>query len=140
MNGVLDVVLKNDLSEIQRLSVLAETFSGEQALPSSALFDMNLVLEEIISNVIKYAYNDDGAHQIMVRLRVHGDELSIEVEDDGLPFNPLEAPTPDITQPLEERPIGGLGLHLVKKIMDTIQYSRTNGINHLVMRKRISGQ
>jgi serine/threonine-protein kinase RsbW len=79
------------------------------------LHDLNLALEEILTNVICYGYADDREHEIRVRLRAQSGEVRIEVEDDGQPFNPLEAPEFDITKLLEETTIGGRGIHLVRK-------------------------
>ncbi len=133
----MDIALKNDLSEIARLSEFVEEFAASNQLPQSMVFQVNLALEELVTNVISYAYRDGGNHQIAVRLNLDEGQLRAEVVDDGIPFNPLEAPPPDLTIPLEQRPIGGLGIHLVRNLFDTLDYKRQDNRNHLTMLKRV---
>jgi serine/threonine-protein kinase RsbW len=97
--------------------------------------DLNLALEEILNNIISYAYTDSREHEIKVRLSAQPGEIRAEVEDDGQPFNPLEAPEPDTAKSLEERTIGGLGIHLVRKLMDDIEYKRQGERNFLSMKE-----
>jgi len=85
-------------------------------LPSKVLFEMNLALEEIVANVISYGFEDKEEHRIRVGLSLEQGELRAEVEDDGIPFNPLEAPSPDTEGPLTERAVGGLGIHVVRNL------------------------
>jgi anti-sigma regulatory factor (Ser/Thr protein kinase) len=95
------------------------------------------VLEEVLANVISYGYDDAGEHEIMLRLSCTGEEITAEVEDGGRPFNPLAAAPPDTSKSLEDRPVGGLGIHLVRALMDAVEYSQQQGRNLLVMKKRI---
>jgi anti-sigma regulatory factor (Ser/Thr protein kinase) len=92
---------------------------------------------ELLTNVISYGYSNDGEHEITLRLRVEPEQIRVEVEDDGKPFNPLEVPEADTTKSLEERAVGGLGIHLVRKLTDGLEYQRHKGKNLLVMRKRL---
>ncbi len=100
------------------------------------VFHVNLVLEEILTNIIAYGYADSDEHYISIGIFLAEGELVIQVADDGRPFNPLEAPEPDLESPLEERPVGGLGLHLVRSLMHEFEYERNEGQNLLVMKKR----
>ena len=100
------------------------------------MHDLNLALEEILTNIISYGYTDNREHEIKVRLSVQPGEVKAEVEDDGQPFNPLAAPEADTTQSLEERTIGGLGIHLVRKLMDGLEYKRQGDRNLLTIRKK----
>jgi anti-sigma regulatory factor (Ser/Thr protein kinase) len=129
--------LKNDLSELERLRELVTEFAGRHEVSPELLFHLNLALEEVLTNVISYGYDDSDEHELVVRLRFQKDELWAEVEDDGRAFNPLDAPTPETQKPLEERPIGGLGIHLVRKLMDGLEYRRQAGKNLLVLKKKI---
>jgi anti-sigma regulatory factor (Ser/Thr protein kinase) len=95
------------------------------------------VLEEIITNVISYGYKDGLGHEISVRLSWKDPNIKVEVEDDGRPFNPLEAPPPDMVKPLAERNVGGLGIHLVREMMDELEYRRESDKNILVLRTKI---
>jgi anti-sigma regulatory factor (Ser/Thr protein kinase) len=137
MNEQMSILFKNKLSEIERLGQVVEEFAALHHLPPNLVFEINVALEEILTNVISYGYDDSGEHEIMMRLSCKGDEMTAEVEDDGRPFNPLEAAEPDTSKPLEERPVGGLGIHLVRKFMDRVEYRRRQGKNLLVMKKRI---
>ena len=97
----------------------------------------DLALEEHLTNILNYAYEDDRSHEIRVRLALEGDSITIEVEDDGRPFDPLQRPEVDTAVGLEAKPIGGLGIHLVRKFMDDVQYRRERDRNILRMRKRL---
>jgi len=125
---------KNNLSELEKLNLVLAEFGERYHLPSKVLFNLNLALEEILTNIISYGYDDREEHEIIVRLSLEQGELTAEVEDDGLPFNPLEAPEPDLNKPLEERPVGGLGIHLVRKLMDELAYQRQEGRNLLLFK------
>jgi len=136
MTERISVQLKNKLFELERMSQILEELGQSHHLPSKALHVVNLALEEILTNVISYGYEDKNEHEIIVRLSLQDGELVAEVEDDGRPFNPLELPEPDTTSPLEERPVGGLGIHFVRKLMDAVEYSRKDGKNLLVMKTK----
>ena len=133
----LFALLRNDLAELQRLNQLVTEFAEHHGLPSELVFRVTLVLEEIITNVISYGYEDEMEHEISVRLSWEDPDMKIEVEDDGRPFNPLEAPPPDMVKPLAERPVGGLGIHLVREMMDKLVYRRENDKNLLVLKTRV---
>jgi anti-sigma regulatory factor (Ser/Thr protein kinase) len=92
-------------------------------------------LEEIVTNVICHGCCDGSHASIEVELALQPDELVMTVEDSATPFDPLQAPAPDLEAALEDRPIGGLGVHLVRKLMDRVTYERRDGKNRLVMSK-----
>ena len=140
MESRLTLVLRNDLSELERLSQAVSAWCQVNTVSGEAEYQVNLALDEIVSNVIRHGWRDAGAHQLQVSLSCAGSALTVEVEDDAPAFNPLEAPAPDINKPLEERPIGGLGIHLVRQIMDGLEYRRQDGKNFLVMRKNLAGK
>ena len=127
--------LKNQLSELARLNQALTEFGERHHLALHVILDVNLALEEIVTNIISYGFNDKDEHCIRVSLSLNRGELKVEVADDGQPFNPLEAPIPDTKQPLEEISPGGLGLHLVRTLMDDVAYQRRPTGNVLVMRK-----
>ena len=132
----ITVQLKNNITEIERLSKIVAEFGENNNLSSKVLYALNLALEEILTNIISYGYGDNNEHHIVIRLSLKDEELVAEVEDDGRPFNPLEVPEPDISRPLEDRQIGGLGIHLVRNLMDGLEYSRHEAKNLLVMKKK----
>lgn len=131
------IVLSNNLSEIAKLRGELENFGQKCSLSPKTLFELNLILEELLANVISYAYGDNQRHEIVVQADLRNGELVIRVEDDGRAFNPLQSPPPDLERPLEQRRVGGLGLHLVRELTDSIEYDRKDGKNLLVVKKRI---
>ena len=135
MDAQLSVPVKNRLSELERVAQLVEEFGKRCGLPAQTIFEATLALDEILTNIISYAYDDGAEHDIVVRLSVLAGELSVEVEDDGRPFNPLEVATPLLDVPIDQRPIGGLGMHLVRQVMHGLEYRRAHGKNLLLMRK-----
>jgi anti-sigma regulatory factor (Ser/Thr protein kinase) len=137
MSEQTSILFKNKLSEIGRLGQVVEEFAELHRLPPNLVFEINVALEEILTNVISYGYEDSGEHDILMRLSYQDGEVTAGVEDDGRPFNPLEAAEPDTSKPLEERPVGGLGIHLVRKFMDGVEYKRRQGKNILIMKKRV---
>ena len=135
--GTLSVLLRNDLAELQRLNQIVAQFAERHRLASELVFRVTLVLEEIITNVILYGYEDGLEQKISVRLSWKDPYIKLEVEDDGRPFNPLETPPPDKRKPLAERQVGGLGIHLVREMMDELEYWRENDKNLLVLKTKI---
>src|SRR5262245_49078490 len=135
MSDTLEIKLKNKVSELDGLSQTLREFGQRHGLASKVIHDLNLAMEEILTNIISYGYTDNREHEVKVRLSAQLGEVSVEIEDDGQPFNPLEAPEPDITKPLEERKIGGLGIHLVRNVMDGLEYKRQGERNLLTIKK-----
>jgi anti-sigma regulatory factor (Ser/Thr protein kinase) len=133
----LELILTNTLEEKQRIFPALEAFAREHQLPSIALQAADLALEEHLTNLLAYAYNDTAPHDIVVRLTLKDRWLQVEVEDDGRPYNPLSRPPVDTSLPLAEKPIGGLGIHLIRKMMDEADYRRDAGKNVLRLRKKI---
>jgi len=133
----LSVSLKNDLGELQRLSEVVTGFSERQGLPPELVYRVNLALEEIVTNVISYGYDDSLEHAIAVRVSWRDPWIEIEIEDDGRPFNPLEVSPPVIEKPMLEREIGGMGIYLVRKMMDEMEYRRETDKNYLLLKTKI---
>ena len=113
----LCLTVTNRLDEIGPLARDTAAFLESHQVDPDATFAVDLALEEMVSNVIKHAYKDkDGdSHQICVRLDVGHDRILLVVEDSGPRFNPLELPEPDLDKPVDQRPIGGLGVFLVQE-------------------------
>jgi serine/threonine-protein kinase RsbW len=130
--------LKNDPAEIARLAPLVAEFCAGHGLAEATAAQLNLALDEAITNIIAYAYDDAGEHEITVRLSLTTGALTAELIDDGREFDPLLVAAADSAAPLAERPIGGLGIHLVRHLMDDIRYRREGAKNHLVLAKRIA--
>ena len=137
MHTAVAITVRNHLSELERVGTVVEQFAAAHAIPARVAFEINLALDEVLTNIISYGYDDGGEHAIHVSLSADAGQLVVTVEDDGRAFNPLDAPAPDVDQSVEARPIGGLGIHLVRKVMDGLEYARRQGKNHLVMKKAI---
>ena len=137
MSEPTSVLFKNNLVEIERLGQVVAEFVESHQLPAGLTFAVNVALEEILTNIISYGYTDNKEHDILIRLSCTEGEVIAEVEDNGRPFNPLEVAEPDTSKPLEDRSVGGLGIHLARKLMDELAYRRQEGKNLLVLKKRI---
>jgi len=134
----LDVTITNDLSELQRLAAATDGFVLGHKLAEKVAFNLNLCLDELITNVISYGYDDDARHEIQVSLRLENGALVTEIVDDAKAYDPFtEAPAPDLDAGIDERPIGGLGVFLVKEFMDRTAYRRDNGRNVVTLVKTI---
>jgi anti-sigma regulatory factor (Ser/Thr protein kinase) len=118
------------LNELQK-------FARDHQLSIKVLQAADLSLEEHLTNVMSYGFDDAHTHEILVRLEIVNGEFQIEVEDDGKAFNPLEYPEPNLSLPLSERPLGGLGIHLIRSFMDELGYRREGERNVFQMRKRL---
>lgn len=139
MTAGLEVRLKNDLTEIPRLAGLIEAFGDRHGLPDAVVFNLNLCLDELITNIVSYGYDDDASHVIAVKLTFAGERLVVEVTDDGRPFDPLsEVAPPDLDSDLDQREAGGLGVHFVRTLMDDVRYRRDGAFNRLTLSKRVA--
>jgi len=137
MEALTTIRLKNQFSELEHLYQALVQFGKTYQIASNILDSMNLALEEIITNIISYAFSGDTEHFIILRLFLESHQLIAEVEDDGKPFNLLNAPTPNIHLSLEDRPLGGLGIFLTKKMVDHIEYLQHEGKNLVRLKKNL---
>jgi sigma-B regulation protein RsbU (phosphoserine phosphatase) len=131
------IILKNKLTEIQKLEELILTFGKDNNLTKDVINDINLALEEVFTNAITYGFEDESEHTLEISINLEGSEIFLKVIDDGKAFNPLKVPDPDTKAPLRDRPIGGLGILLTKKSMDQLKYKREKDKNILIMKKFI---
>ena len=137
MNVKRSLRFASDLRELERIQSVIKELEKEADWPPDLVYQVNLVLEELVVNVINYGHRGDPNHEIAIDLNWEADKLTIEIVDDAPAFNPLkDNPEPDLTSKLENRPIGGLGIYLVHHLMDEIQYRREQGRNHLTLIKR----
>jgi serine/threonine-protein kinase RsbW len=135
--GSIIIRLPIDLKEIERLNRIVRQFGELHEVPSRTLYAVNLALDEVVTNVVSHGFDGPSGEELEARLRTHDGELETVVVDGGRAFNPLDAPTPDLKAPLEDRALGGLGIHLVRSLMDRVEYRRELEKNVLTMRKRI---
>ena len=132
---VLDLVIANRMDEISRANAEFNEFAESEGLEASVRRSTNLVLDELLNNVISYAFADDDDHKIDVKIELSSDRLSVTVADDGVPFNPFAGSPPDTALSVEEREIGGLGIHLVRNVMDEVSYNRRTDSNVVILVK-----
>lgn len=129
--------LKSSLSELDRLCQSLETFGRKFGFSKKLIFEINLALDELFTNIISYGFKDDDEHVIKVTITPAKDELCLCIEDDGMPFNPIDFETPDVSCSVEECKIGGLGIHIMKKLMDDVCYERCGDKNVLNLKKKL---
>jgi anti-sigma regulatory factor (Ser/Thr protein kinase) len=129
--------LKNDLSELEALCQHLKKFGQVNGLSEACITDMNICLDELFTNIVSYGFEDDLAHIIRFTMNLDNQVLTLSIEDEGIPFNPLEKKDPEVPADLIDVRIGGLGIHIVKKLMDNIRYDRKQGKNKLTMKKSI---
>jgi anti-sigma regulatory factor (Ser/Thr protein kinase) len=137
MGDSLNLQLHNSLAAIAPATEVAEAWLNRQSASLDAAFFVSLVIDEIVTNCVKYGYDDDKKHVIDVVLSVDNQLLTVLVIDDGHAFNPVTVPPPDLSLPIEDRPIGGLGIHLLRQLSDSLTYERREGTNRLTLTKRI---
>lgn len=127
------LTLANDLTQLERLQAWVESLGDELGLTPQQVFHLNLALEEVVTNVMKYAYGPGVDLPIGLLCRVGRTRVEIQVEDQGPEFNPLATPPPDPGLPLEQRKVGGVGIYLAEQVMDELSYARRGGRNVLTI-------
>ena len=132
------LVLKNDVSELERVMSFISSLSVRNALSPDMEYDLNLALDEVISNIARHAYRDGQEHLFTVQITLNEEEIVARIEDDGAAFDPTKHVAPDLNAPLEERKAGGLGIHLIRQVMDSMEYERVAGKNVLTLSKKRS--
>ena len=135
----LDITLENRLSEIPAALDAVGAFLDRQQADGAVRFDVCVAVEELLSNIINYAYADEGRHRIDLSLSVDDGLMRCILSDDGRAFDPLSIPEPALDAPLEEREIGGLGIHFVRQLMETVEYRRIDRRNVLSLTRRLDG-
>jgi serine/threonine-protein kinase RsbW len=138
VSETLEFRMTNDLAAMAGLAEAVEGFAVEHRLPAEAANAVHIAVDEAVSNAIVHGYPGGARGEIAVRLGLRPDGVVIEVEDDGAPFDPRQVPPPDLTLPLDQRPIGGLGIHLIRSLMDEMSYVRRAGRNVLKLVKNVS--
>ncbi|MUT67119.1 ATP-binding protein [Paenibacillus sp. NEAU-GSW1] len=133
-----EIQLFNRMDELERLNELLESVGSEAGWHPRAVLDLSLACEELIVNIVNYGFPSGGEHTIAVCVKAASEAVEVNMDDGGIPFNPLEEESPDTTLALEDREIGGLGLFFVRRLMDEVHYERTGGRNHLRLRKGLT--
>lgn len=130
------LTVRNDFSELRRMSAWLAQAAIACGLPRERIFDLDLCANEVVTNIISYAYEQAGGHEIDLRLHRASHGVSLEIQDDGRPFNPLAAALAPPPANLEEAPIGGLGIRLIRGMAAGCEYRRQDGMNVLTITAR----
>ena len=129
------ITLTNDVQEVPRLNVFVDEVCEDMGCDMETTMRMNLAIEEAVVNVIDYAYPSGTVGSIDIKVTIYDNHMEFVISDSGTPFDPTKKEDVDISLPVEERRIGGLGIHLVRQLMDKINYERKDGRNILTLIK-----
>ncbi|NBR70175.1 MAG: ATP-binding protein [Verrucomicrobia bacterium] len=134
-NPEVKITVKNRIEDLLRVNSVFESFATQHEIGGRLRYHLLVSIEEILTNIIKYGFDEEGVHPIHITFRHINEKVEMEFEDRGREFNPLEISEPDLDTPIENRQLGGLGIHLVKKMMDEAKYRREGDRNILMLRK-----
>lgn len=141
MTKIDSIIITNQLHDILKVMAEIERFAAEIPLPFDVENALSLSVDELLTNIISYGYTDSETHEIIIDAYLETDEktgkksIALKIIDDGVEFNPLNSKEVDLDIPLEEKKIGGLGIHLVKRLMDELIYERSDNKNILTIKK-----
>lgn len=134
MSATVQITLQNNADELGRLNELVAQFGADNGFSVQEEYAVFLCLEELCTNIINYAWPSGGDHAFEVRLTMDEASIKIEFQDDGIPFDPTKYQPHDISKPLQERPVGGLGIHLVRQQSSEMFYERLDEKNILFVK------
>ena len=129
------IKIQNELKQITNAIEWFEAFALENEMQFAIIQKINIAFDELLNNIISYGYHDEKIHEIEIEIELRNERLIIIISDDGIPFNPFKKDPPDTMLTVEERMIGGLGIHLVKKLMDEYEYKRHTNRNIITVIK-----
>ena len=137
-SDTLELTTNSRIEELSDISEQAAAFLERVGCSPNTVFAIQFALEELFANIVSYAFVGDdarhGSHSIAIRLEQDPAGFTLTLEDDGTRFDPLSAPVPDTSLPIDQRPIGGLGLFITQRLASSIQYRRTDGKNRVTVR------
>jgi sigma-B regulation protein RsbU (phosphoserine phosphatase) len=136
----IEITIKNRLSEIGVATEKVDAFMKEHNLSEEVRSKIAIILDELLNNTISYGYRDKDEHDIEIGLDRYGDRLIITLKDDGAPFDPFKYAEPDVEVSTEKRQIGGLGIHIVRNLLEKFSYKRSEGKNVVTLTKYIETQ
>jgi serine/threonine-protein kinase RsbW len=131
--------IANRLAELESVRQWVEQFGAVHGLPAMVLTSLLVSFDEVLANIISYGYRDAEDHEIHLSMALESGAVVAEVEDDGVPYDPLGAPPPKLGGGIGERSVGGLGVHFVRTLNDEVAYERRENRNRLSFRKRVPG-
>lgn len=134
----ITIELNSDLAELARLSVAIDEFCEQATVPTADGFALQVVIEEVVTNIINHGYGGNTGHTFSLHLSANETSVTVEARDDAPAYDPLTRLEVDTTVPLAEREVGGLGVHLVKKMMPQVSYKRLAGHNILTLTRPLT--
>ncbi len=132
-----ELIIKSDIEELNRLALFIEELGERREFDMALVMNLNLALEEVVSNIILYAYPQKMDEEVSIKCREVDDLLIFTISDGGVEFDPTKVDQADITLSAEERGIGGLGIFIVRQIMDEVKYERVENKNILIITKKL---
>ena len=129
------IIIRNNIADLAALTTAMERVGAEHGMPEQSLFQLQVALDEIVSNVIKYAWPRGDAHDIEIRITARENGVEVEIIDDGLMFDPRHAPKRDKPLPGQRPRPGGVGVQMTKQLVDRIDYTRIGNRNHTTLTK-----
>ncbi len=139
MTNAFRMTIGADPGDVARVGAGFAEFADAHAVPASIRRSMNVALDELLSNTIAYGFAGREGGEVIIEVELHADRLSVTLTDDGKPFNPFGLAAPDTASPMEERRPGGLGIHLVRRMMDEVSYHRRADRNVVTLAKVLTG-
>ena len=130
------VAIRNEIGELAIVRDALRRFCLEHGVGRKTRMQLHVTLDEIVSNIIKYAWPEGGVHEVSVRMSAEANAIRIEVIDDGQAFDPRTAPVPRPNVAQRRARPGGIGIHRVRQLVDEIAYHRSDNRNHVVVTKR----
>lgn len=133
MNEQFNATIETNFAELKQLTVAVDEFLQQQHLPGEPIYRIELALEEMLTNVIKYGYDSHVRNEAKITLAVLPEALKLTIEDWGHEFNPMLIETPDLSEDIADRPVGGVGIHLTRSMASQIDYQRDGDRNILII-------
>lgn len=140
MTKTYNISISNRIEEVPRVTALVEHEVSTAGFPQNDVYDILIAVDEILSNIVYYAYSANQTGRIDIILVINKEMVEIQFIDEGVEFDPLKKEDPDTSVPADKREIGGLGIFLVKKLMNTVEYNRVGQKNNLKITKRKTGE
>lgn len=134
----MKIIVKNELKHLDRLNSQIMDYIKDSEIPKTVAFKLNLAIEEMVTNIINYGYEENCDEEISIDIHKENDMISVTIIDSAKPFNPLEKENPNTNAAIEDRQIGGLGIFFTKELTDDINYSRKNHQNILTFKIKIN--
>lgn len=138
MENTFSLTTGNDFEELAGLCHKIHNFLEDRQIPAAPVYKIDLALEEMLTNVIKYSYDDEDRHEINVSLQLDNERILLEMRDDGHEFDPLATPNVELSDEIAQRQVGGMGIHLTRSMVDAISYSRKDNCNIITISVNIN--